>query len=101
MMINQPDCMGRCEKSLVFQFINTARWLALLLMITIASTTALLQYTRQQPVNWLFFTVCVVAGGILFWIGNCLIRSECASHKRTGRCRRMKVEQVPPPSSPR
>jgi hypothetical protein len=78
--------MGRCEKSLTLEFISMARWVALLLLMGIGAMAVLLQYERHQEINWIFFSVCAFGGIVLFWIGGCLLRSECSTLKQKGRC---------------
>lgn len=75
-----------CQQSLVFYFMRTARWVALLLLVGIGSMDAVLQFQRQQNINWIFVSICILSGVILFWIGHCIMRSECASRRDCGTC---------------
>ncbi len=77
---------NRCEDNLVFRFMQVARWVALALLWLIGSGSVFLQYLRQQELNWVFFAVCGLGGSMLFWIGRCLMNSECQAMKRAGRC---------------
>lgn len=90
-MNSRSGCMGRCEKSLTLQFISMARWVALLLLVGIGTMTVLLQYERHQEINWVFFSVCATGGIVLFWIGTCLMKSECSTLQQRGRCVRQSL----------
>lgn len=87
-MKGQTDCARKCDRTLVYEFLAVARWLALVLLVTIGSAAVWLQYIHQQEINWLFLLICVSGGVILFWIGRCLLKSECLSMQQQGRCRR-------------
>ena len=52
--------MQKCERSLVFQVIAVARWVALILLMGIGLTAIWLQYQNQQDIGWLFFVVCIM-----------------------------------------
>ncbi len=77
--------MQKCERSLVFQVIAVARWVALILLMGIGLTAIWLQYQNQQDIGWLFFVVCIMGGGVLFWMGTCLLKSECMAQQRAKR----------------
>lgn len=74
------------QPSLVFYFMRTAKWVALSWLVGIGVMGVLLQFQRHQDVNWVFFSVCLLCGLILFWIGHCIMKSECASKRRHGTC---------------
>lgn len=78
--------MKKCEKSLAFRFIKVARWVALLLLVGIGTLGAFLQYRAGQDVNWMFLAVCVFCGIMLFWMGRCLLKSECQHRLANNRC---------------
>ncbi len=89
-MYSKSKCANTlCEKSLVFRFIRVARWVALLLLTGIGSLGAFLQYQRHQDINWMFFSVCIICGIMLFWMGRCIMKSECASRRRAAACNRV------------
>lgn len=75
-----------CEQSLVFYFMRSAKWVALALLVGIGGLSAALQFQRQQDINWIFFSICILCGAILFWIGHCLMKNECATQRRCGTC---------------
>ena len=81
-----------CQPSLVFHFMRVAKWIALSLLLGIGFMGALLQFQRHQEINWMFFSVCIVCGVILFWIGHCIMKSDCAIKRRCGTC--VKVSTV-------
>ena len=89
-MKKQAKCISantvNCEQSLVFYFMRAAKWLALALLVGIGGLSTLLQFQRHQDINWVFFSVCILCGFILFWIGHCLMRNECASMRRSNTC---------------
>lgn len=89
-MNNQAKCINLktidCEQSLVFRFMRTAKWVALLLLIGIGTGSAYIQFQHQQNVNWIFFSVCMVCGIILFWVGHSIMISECVTKRRCGSC---------------
>jgi hypothetical protein len=75
-----------CEKSLVFRFIRVARWVALGLLVGIGTLGAFLQYKNHQDINWAFFSICIICGIMLFWMGRCILKSECAARRRAVSC---------------
>lgn len=75
-----------CQQSVVFYFMRIARWVALLLMVGIGSMGAALQFYHHQDINWMFVGICTLCGIILFWIGHCIMKSECATRSRCGTC---------------
>lgn len=77
-----------CDQSLVFRFMRIAKWVALLLLLGIGFADIWLQLQRSQAINWLFFSLCSVGGIGLFWIGHCIMQSECAMQRRCGTCNR-------------
>ncbi|WP_156946839.1 hypothetical protein [Thiothrix lacustris] len=89
-MKKQAKCVGNkmidCEQSLVFYFMRSAKWVALALLVGIGVMGAALQFQRSQEVNWLFFSVCILCGLILFWIGHSLMKNECTTQQRNGTC---------------
>ncbi len=93
-MKNRIDCASKCSRTLVYEVLAVARWLALLLLVAIGSSAVWLQYSRQQEISWVFFLVCVTGGIILFWIGRCLLNSECLNMQQQGRCRRIVVRPI-------
>jgi protein-S-isoprenylcysteine O-methyltransferase Ste14 len=76
-----------CQKSLVFRFLQTARWVALLLLCGVGVGLTLLDFYHSASISWVFLGVCVFGGVMLFWVGRCLMQSECSTVKRTGACR--------------
>ncbi|HRJ51650.1 MAG TPA: hypothetical protein PLE99_02695 [Candidatus Thiothrix moscowensis] len=76
--------LHRCEKSLAFRFINIARWVALLLLVGIGVMGAYVQHQQGQDVSWVFVGVCVISGVMLFWMGRCLLKSECQHRQPVG-----------------
>lgn len=89
-MKKQAKCVSaqavECQQSVVFYFMRIARWVALLLLISIGSMAALLQFQHNQDINWVFVAVCTLCGIILFWIGHSIMKSECANRRRCGTC---------------
>jgi hypothetical protein len=89
-MNRQARCINtkqaECPLSVVFYFMRVAKWIALSLMVGIGISGALLQFQRHQSVNWMFVTVCLACGVILFWIGHCIMKSECRVKRRVGTC---------------
>lgn len=89
-MKKQAKCISvktlDCEQSLVFRFMRVAKWLALALLLGIGSAGVFLQFQRHQDINWMFFAVCTLCGVVLFWIGHCIMKSECATQRRCGTC---------------
>ncbi|UJS23460.1 hypothetical protein [Thiothrix winogradskyi] len=75
-----------CQPSVVFYFMRIARWVALLLLTGIGGMSAALQFQRHQDISWLFVSVCILCGIILFWIGHSIMKSECATRRRCGTC---------------
>lgn len=82
------DKTASCEKSLVFRFIRIARWIALFLLLGIGVLGTSFQYERHHDIDWMFFTVCAVCGIMLFWMGRCILKSECNNKRGNGKCRR-------------
>ncbi|SEA80895.1 hypothetical protein SAMN05660964_02492 [Thiothrix caldifontis] len=89
-MKKQAKCINskalECEQSVVFYFMRVARWVAFLLLVGIGVMGALLQFQRHQDINWMFVSVCIACGVGLFWVGHCIMKSECATRKRCGTC---------------
>ncbi|WGZ93554.1 MAG: hypothetical protein QJT81_17405 [Candidatus Thiothrix putei] len=94
-MKKQAQCINskalECEQSVVFYFMRVARWVAFLLLVGIGGMGALLQFQRHQDINWMFVSVCIVCGVGLFWIGHCIMKSECATRKRCGTCNKSTI----------
>lgn len=92
-MKNQSKCISvktiQCEQSLVFRFMRTAKWVALSLMTGIGVSSAFLQMQRHQDINWMFFSICLLSGVILFWIGHCIMKGECITKRRCGSCNKV------------
>jgi hypothetical protein len=63
---------------LTYQFIQTAKWVALVLLFSIGLGMAFLQYLHKQPISWGFLAICIASGLLLFWIGRCLAHYECS-----------------------
>lgn len=78
-----------CEQSLVFYFMRSAKWVALALLISIGVLGTALQFQRHQDVNWMFFSICILCGAVLFWIGHCLMKNECATQRQCGTCNKV------------
>jgi hypothetical protein len=66
------------KESLIYQFMRTAKWVALLLLFSIGFGMAYLQYLHREPISWGFLGICIASGLLLFWIGRCLTHSECS-----------------------
>ncbi len=78
--------LNKCEKSLTFHFIKVARWVALLLLVGIGLLGVYSQYRMGQEVSWMFLSVCVFCGIMLFWLGHCMLSSECQYRMSNNRC---------------
>lgn len=78
--------MNKCEKSLTFHFIKVARWVALFLLVGIGALGAYFQHEHGQEINWMFLGVCVACGVMLFWMGRCILKSECQYRMANSRC---------------
>lgn len=77
---------NKCEKSLTFRFIKVARWVALFLLVGIGALGSYFQQQRGQDINWMFLGVCVFCGIMLFWMGRCILKSECQHRLAGNRC---------------
>ena len=66
------------KESLTYQFMQKAKWVALLLLFSIGFGMAFLQYLHKQPISWGFLGICIASGLLLFWIGRCLTHYECS-----------------------
>lgn len=74
------------KESLARHFMQTAKWVALLLLLSIGFGMAYLQHLHNQPISWGFVGICIASGLLLFWIGRCLTHYEC-SHKIADKAR--------------
>ena len=75
-----------CQKSLTFHFMQAARWVALLLLCSVGIGLTALEFFRHENISWVFLGVCVASGLMLFWLGQCLMQTECSTMKRAGSC---------------
>jgi hypothetical protein len=66
------------KESLTYQFMQTAKWVALLLLLSIGFGMAYLQHIHREPISWGFLGICIASGLLLFWIGRCLSHYECS-----------------------
>ena len=71
------------KTSLINHFMQTAKWVSLLLLLSIGGAMAYSQYLHQQAINWGFVALCVAGGLLLFWIGHCLSHHDCAKKPQT------------------
>ena len=77
-----------CQKSLTFHFMQAARWVALLLLCGVGIGLTVLEFYRHEDISWIFLAVCVASGLMLFWLGRCLMQTECTTMRRVGSCAR-------------
>lgn len=59
-----------------FHYLRLIRWLPLGLFAGIALADSLLQYQHELNTNWLFVGICLLAGILLFQLGNILCYQE-------------------------
>lgn len=92
-MATRSSCKYKntCAHSLVARFMAVARWGALALLLGIGFADVILHLSRGDAVNWVFCGICVVSGVILFWMGQCLLESECGTRKKAGSCHALRM----------
>lgn len=97
MMNQKAKCtfVSSCEQALAYRFIRIARWVALALLVGIGLGGWWAGYQRQD-INWLFVGVCVSCGVLLFWMGSCILRSECQRQRSKASCpKEVVLQRVP------